>query len=221
MAPAPRATVRAAKALPPSARRRSPASRRRTCVDSSRIFARACAARTGGRPWGTDARRERGHAARRRRLTAVAKYVASLPKTRSNRATKFDARNGNNLYQGKCGACHGGRAEGNESLAAPRLAGLDTAYLQRQLSHFARACAARIRHDKYGRQMSLMAPMIAAERDIAGRDRLHPDGRLHALIMRRRQADGARAACCTGARSVRCRGGRRRARTRAASPDFN
>ena len=99
-------------------------------------------------------------------LTAVAKYVASLPRTAVKPAAGFDARNGNNLYQGKCGACHGGRAEGNESLAAPRLAGLDTVYLQRQLRNFREGARGAHRHDKYGRQMSMMAPMVANERDI-------------------------------------------------------
>ena len=69
-------------------------------------------------------------------IAAVATYIAALPRTDVKPAGKFDARNGNNLYQGKCGACHGGQAEGNESLSAPRLAGLDVAYLKRQHRNF-------------------------------------------------------------------------------------
>jgi cytochrome c553 len=100
-------------------------------------------------------------------LTMLVKHVASLPPTTVKPTTKFDARNGNNLYQGKCGACHGGRAEGNEMLAAPRLAGLDTAYLVRQLKNFREGVRGTHPHDKYGRQMSLMAPLVVAEHDIA------------------------------------------------------
>ena len=100
-------------------------------------------------------------------LAAVAKYVASLPKIAVKPSAGLDARNGNNLYQGKCGACHGGRGEGNESLAAPRLAGLDTVYLERQLRNFREGVRGAHQHDKYGRQMSMMAPMVATERDIA------------------------------------------------------
>ncbi|HET7204768.1 MAG TPA: c-type cytochrome [Steroidobacteraceae bacterium] len=101
-----------------------------------------------------------------RDLAAIAKYVATLPPT-SVRPVKFDVRNGNNLYQGKCGACHGGRAEGNEPLAAPRLAGLDAAYLQRQLRHFRDGVRGAHTQDKYGRQMSLMAATVTTERDVA------------------------------------------------------
>jgi cytochrome c553 len=100
-------------------------------------------------------------------IGAVAKYVAALPKTTAKPAAKFDARNGNNLYQGKCGACHGGRAEGNESLAAPRLAGLDAAYMTRQLDNFRAGVRGTHAQDKYGRQMALMAPLLPAERDVA------------------------------------------------------
>lgn len=100
-------------------------------------------------------------------LDALAGYVAALPPTTVKPAAKFDARNGNNLYQGKCGACHGGRAEGNEALAAPRLAGLDAAYLARQLGYFRDGVRGKHPQDKYGRQMSLMAPLLAGDRDIA------------------------------------------------------
>ena len=100
-------------------------------------------------------------------LDALARYVAALPPTTVKPAAKFDARNGNNLYQGKCGACHGGRAEGNEALAAPRLSGLDAVYLTRQLRHFRDGVRGKHPQDKYGRQMSLMAPLLAADRDIA------------------------------------------------------
>lgn len=99
-------------------------------------------------------------------IAALAQHVASLPKTSVKPAAKFDARNGNNLYQGKCGACHGGRAEGNEALAAPRLAGLDAAYLKRQLANFRGGARGADPHDKYGRQMALMAATITNERDL-------------------------------------------------------
>jgi cytochrome c oxidase subunit 2 len=99
-------------------------------------------------------------------FAAVAQYVASLPRTSVKPAAKFDARNGNNLYQGKCGACHGGQAEGNDALAAPRLAGLDAAYVKRQLANFRAGVRGANPHDKYGRQMAMMAAMVTAGRDI-------------------------------------------------------
>ena len=99
-------------------------------------------------------------------VAALAQHVASMPKTVVKPAAKFDARNGNNLYQGKCGACHGLRAEGNESLSAPRLTGLDAAYLERQLRNFREGVRGAHTSDKFGRQMALMAPTVMAERDI-------------------------------------------------------
>ena len=99
-------------------------------------------------------------------ITAVAAYIAALPRTDVKPAGKFDARNGNNLYQGKCGACHGGQAEGNESLSAPRLAGLDAAYIKRQHRNFGKGLRGAQPQDRYGKQMALMAATLASERDL-------------------------------------------------------
>jgi cytochrome c553 len=108
------------------------------------------------------------HAALRdgKSVVAVANHIAGLPQTYPAKPGKFDARNGNNLYQGKCGACHGGKAEGNEALSAPRLAGLDAAYLKRQLGHFKRGVRGVHPDDKYGRQMALMSTTVATEREL-------------------------------------------------------
>lgn len=99
-------------------------------------------------------------------IVAVAGYIARLPQTKPPQPAKFDARNGANLYQGKCGACHGGKAEGNEALSAPRLAGLDAAYLKRQFGHFKRGVRGVHPDDKYGRQMAMMSTTIATDRDL-------------------------------------------------------
>jgi cytochrome c553 len=99
-------------------------------------------------------------------IAAVVKYIAGLPATSLKPAGKFDARNGNNLYQGKCGACHGGRAEGNVALSAPRLAGLDAAYIKRQFQHFKLGRRGAQPQDRYGRQMALMAGTLASDRDL-------------------------------------------------------
>lgn len=101
-----------------------------------------------------------------RAIVAVASYIAGLPKTVPARTGKFDARNGNNLYQGKCGACHGGKAEGNDALGAPRLAGLDAAYLKRQFGHFKRGVRGVHPDDRYGRQMAMMSTTLATEREL-------------------------------------------------------
>ena len=99
-------------------------------------------------------------------IVAVAGYIAKLPQTSPARPAKFDARNGANLYQGKCGACHGGRAEGNEALSAPRLAGLDADYIRRQFGYFKRGVRGVHPDDRYGRQMAMMSTTIATDRDL-------------------------------------------------------
>lgn len=101
-----------------------------------------------------------------RAIIDVANYISSLPRAPAARPARFDARNGNNLYQGKCGACHGGKAEGNESLGAPRLAGLDAAYLKRQFGHFKRGVRGVHPGDRYGKQMAVMATTLVTERDL-------------------------------------------------------
>ena len=99
-------------------------------------------------------------------IAAVASYIARLPRTSPARPGTYDARNGNNLYQARCGACHGGKAEGNDALGAPRLAGLDPAYLKRQFGHFKRGVRGVHPDDKYGRQMAMMSTTLATEREL-------------------------------------------------------
>jgi cytochrome c oxidase subunit 2 len=99
-------------------------------------------------------------------VTKVAGYVASLPQTVTAARGAGDLRNGNNLYHGKCGACHGGAAEGNAALKAPRLAGLDAAYIKRQVANFRDGVRGAHAQDVPGRQMALMARTLTTERDL-------------------------------------------------------
>ena len=99
-------------------------------------------------------------------VTRVASYISALPKTVAATAAKGDLHNGNNLYQGKCGACHGTAAEGNPALKAPRLTGLDAAYLERQFAHFRDGVRGTDAQDLQGRQMALMARTLATDRDL-------------------------------------------------------
>jgi cytochrome c oxidase subunit 2 len=99
-------------------------------------------------------------------VAAVAAHVAALPKSRQAAPAKGDLRNGNNLYHGRCGACHGGHAEGNTALNAPRLAGLDAAYIRRQFSYFRDGVRGTDPKDVPGRQMAMMARTLPTERDL-------------------------------------------------------
>lgn len=99
-------------------------------------------------------------------VAKVASYVASLPKSVSAAPTSANLRNGNNLYQGKCGACHGGKAEGIPALNAPRLAGLDATYIKRQFAFFRDGVRGTDQKDIPGRQMAMMAKTLPTERDL-------------------------------------------------------
>lgn len=99
-------------------------------------------------------------------VATVARYVASLPKKPNASRASGNLHNGNNLYQGKCGACHGTTAEGNSALKAPRLAGLDASYIKRQFAHFRDGVRGTDPKDTPGRQMAMMAKTLASERDL-------------------------------------------------------
>ena len=99
-------------------------------------------------------------------VAKIASYVASLPKTVSAKPARGELHNGNNLYQGKCGSCHGSTAEGNPALKSPRLAGLEAAYIKRQFAHFRDGVRGTDPHDIPGRQMALMAKTLPTERDL-------------------------------------------------------
>jgi len=99
-------------------------------------------------------------------VASVAADVASLPKPISRPTPGADLHNGNNLYQGKCGACHGTQAEGNVSLSTPRLAGIDAAYLRRQYQNFAAGVRGAQPQDRYGKQMAMMSKSLASPKDL-------------------------------------------------------
>jgi len=99
-------------------------------------------------------------------VAKVATYISTLPKTAPAATARGNLHNGNNLYQGKCGACHGGAAEGNAALKAPRLAGLDAAYIKRQFANFRDGVRGTDSQDIPGRQMAMMAKTLLTERDL-------------------------------------------------------
>ncbi len=59
-----------------------------------------------------------------------------------------------------CVACHGQKAEGNQSLRAPALAGLDAAYLERQLKNFRAGIRGSHADDKDGAVMRATATAL-------------------------------------------------------------
>lgn len=63
---------------------------------------------------------------------------------------------GRGLYRTTCVLCHGERGEGNVALNAPRLAGQDAWYIERQLENFASGVRGGDPGDIYGMQMRPM-----------------------------------------------------------------
>lgn len=99
-------------------------------------------------------------------VAKLASYVAGLPKTVTATPARGNLHNGNNLYQGNCGACHGGKAEGNPALKSPRLVGLDASYIKRQFAYFRDGVRGTDLKDLPGRQMAMMAKTLPTERDL-------------------------------------------------------
>jgi len=72
-------------------------------------------------------------------------------------APSGDFQNGSRYYQAKCGACHGGQAQGNKAFNAPRLAQQNSQYLLQQMQDFVAGKRGYDQQDKFGRQMAMMA----------------------------------------------------------------
>lgn len=90
-------------------------------------------------------------------LGGLAPVVPDVPNTSPDPAL---LRTGSDYYQARCGACHGGRAEGNEALDAPALALLDAAYTRRQFGYYQAGVRGSAEGDRPGRQMQLMANTV-------------------------------------------------------------
>ena len=93
----------------------------------------------------------------------VAAYIATLPAPVPNTTISGDAVKGSKQYIGKCGACHGGKAEGNDALNSPRLTSLSDTYIIRQVSSFQNRIRGTHPDDKYGKQMALMSKLVSAQ----------------------------------------------------------
>jgi cytochrome c oxidase subunit 2 len=62
-----------------------------------------------------------------------------------------------------CASCHGQNGEGNMAMNAPRLAGLQTWYVERQLKYYQQGIRGAHEKDDFGKQMAPMAGMLAGE----------------------------------------------------------
>ena len=76
-----------------------------------------------------------------------------------------DATKGKAAYAG-CAACHGANGMGNKVLNAPKLAGQEPWYLERQLNNFKGGIRGANAKDPYGMQMRPMAMTLANDQAI-------------------------------------------------------
>lgn len=101
---------------------------------------------------------------------AIVTYISKMPKVAvANKATaKVNLANGATQYNALCSACHAANGKGNQSLGAPRLAGLDNVYLNRQYTNFRTGLRGYHANDKFGRQMAAISKMLdtKAEPDV-------------------------------------------------------
>jgi len=94
-------------------------------------------------------------------VPALTAYLSKLESPKLADEVSGDLKNGSRYYQGKCGACHGGVGEGNKSFNAPKLAGLSSEYLKRQMDNFVSGIRGSHADDKLGKQMSMMAKIVS------------------------------------------------------------
>ena len=66
-------------------------------------------------------------------------------------------------YYAGCVACHGQNAEGNENMNGPRLAGLGSWYIERQLHYFKQQVRGNLSEDVFGQQMAAMSALLPDE----------------------------------------------------------
>lgn len=96
---------------------------------------------------------------------AIVAYISTLPKTAMAAKTigKANLANGSTQYNALCSACHNSNGKGNQSLGAPRLAGIDNIYLGRQLNNFRTGLRGYHANDKFGKQMASISKMLNAK----------------------------------------------------------
>lgn len=93
-------------------------------------------------------------------IADLSAYLASLPPPASKPSLSGNAALGSRLYQAKCGACHGGQAEGNLAMNSPRLRQQLDSYLLLQVNHFKQGIRGSAPGDRYGKQMKMMAATV-------------------------------------------------------------
>ena len=95
-------------------------------------------------------------------IADIVAHIGTLPKGTAESTVDGDAGKGQSLYT-TCIACHGAKAEGNEALNAPALAGMDDWYQLAQLMKFKSGKRGAADGDTYGAQMVPTVNVLADE----------------------------------------------------------
>jgi cytochrome c oxidase subunit II len=98
-------------------------------------------------------------------LENLAAYVEALPEPEMTITVEGDVEAGQRAYA-VCAACHGARAEGNEQMAGPRLAGQSDWYLVRQMHNYRNGLRGYDPKDIFGNQMKPMAMTLPDDQAI-------------------------------------------------------
>lgn len=98
-------------------------------------------------------------------VQAVSAYIETLPRA-PGAASDADLSAGRAAYA-NCVSCHGQQGEGNPTMNGPALAGLDTAYLERQLEHFRAGRRGAHPEDPWGASMVPLAKQLDASESAA------------------------------------------------------
>ena len=77
-----------------------------------------------------------------------------------------DAERGKKLY-GTCASCHGMAGEGVQAMGAPKLAGQEGWYMERQIKNYQNGIRGSHPDDTWGKMMAPMALMLRSDQDIA------------------------------------------------------
>jgi cytochrome c553 len=75
-----------------------------------------------------------------------------------------DVMAGQRSYDTVCAGCHGFDGQGNRLVAAPRLAGIESSYLEEQLRKFSTGIRGHVDGDINGQRMALMASAVTGPR---------------------------------------------------------
>ncbi|MBL4673631.1 MAG: c-type cytochrome [Arenicella sp.] len=78
----------------------------------------------------------------------------------SAETTASDPIAGKEIYNTTCVACHGAKAEGNDAVGAPALAGQHENYLVRQLANYNQGFRGAGKSDSFGQQMAAIAVLV-------------------------------------------------------------